>query len=448
MNNIPEVISNIDTGDAKATAIELAFTTDDPIVVGYLTQFEHPKRVEKALDALKVGVIAIQSASPTLDTKIVDGKFKEVQENLQEHVREFQEDLTEELEKYFKEHDGVVPKSLDDLFGDNGALGQTFESYFKPKDGKLARVLEEQIGPQSEFGQALDPKNKEGIIAQIEKKVEALVEERLDEVLEEFSLDKEGSAMSRLAKILKDYFADLNQALGIEAGKAEEAQRGHVKGMEFQKGLYDRIAEWGRELGDETEFVHGTPGISGRKTGDHLIILGESTGAPGLKVVVEVKDQTNYKFKDAVQELKSAKENREAVVGIFIFAKGSEPSEVGDFRRLGEDFYCTADKEALIESGPLPFIEAAYKIARAQAVTTVRSEAAGSIDLARIEQEIDAVTESIPRMADIITKAITIKRSGKTIEDTMRTVMEDIDERLKRVLGMLRLPAGAETGSG
>jgi hypothetical protein len=43
-----------------------------------------------------------------------------------------------------------------------------------------------------------------------------------------------------------------------------------------------------------------------------------------LHIVGEAKDQA-YKAKEAIAELQEAKKNREAVSGIFIFAKGCEP---------------------------------------------------------------------------------------------------------------------------
>jgi hypothetical protein len=42
-----------------------------------------------------------------------------------------------------------------------------------------------------------------------------------------------------------------------------------------------------------------------------------------LRIVVEVKDQA-YKAKKAIAELQEAKKNRDAVSGIFVFAKGCE----------------------------------------------------------------------------------------------------------------------------
>jgi hypothetical protein len=224
----------------------------------------------------------------------------------------------------------------------------------------------------------------------IEATVSGLVETKLNQVLHEFSLDHDGSAMCRLKKMLSDAFGALNHSLGIKMARAEEAERGHVKGLDFESDLYERIAEWGRQLGDDTQLVRGVPGTLKQKLGDHLIILGETTGAPGIRIVVEAKDQ-HYHFKEALNELQKAKKNREAVCGIFVFAKGCEPPEVGDFRPSGDDFYCTVDKDELHRGGPLLFLWAAYEIARARAVAAIRKEADGQLDLERVQKSIDAL---------------------------------------------------------
>src|SRR5439155_5757113 len=113
-----------------------------------------------------------------------------------------------------------------------------------------------------------------------------------------------------------------------------------------------------------------------RKTGDHVITLGETTGAPGVRIAVEAKDQ-KYKAKEAMDELQEAKKNRGAVSGIFVFTKGCEPLEFGDFKRIENDYYCTVDKDALAAGGALPFLWGACEVARAQAVAAARKEANG-----------------------------------------------------------------------
>lgn len=436
-SRFPRAGLRVDSERNGDSTLLLSLEIREPVVLAFLHRYEEAERSSKALEALKVGVIAIQSAAPSLDTSIVQEKFAEMEGRLKETVEALQHEMAEKLATYFKKGEGIVPKSLDELFGKQGLLAQTFNRYFEPQDGRLARLMEAQIGSGSKFGRSLDPKNKEGVVALVEDKVSRLVEAKLNQVLHEFSLDRDGSAMCRLKKMMGDAFGSLNQSLGINAARAEEAERGHVKGLDFESDLYERIAEWGRQFGDDTRFVRGTPGTLKQKLGDHLIILGETTGAPGIKIVVEAKDQ-RYQFKEAMDELQRAKRNREATCGIFVFSKGCEPSEVGDFRRSGDDFYCTVDKGELHSGGLLPFLWSAYEIARAQAIAAVRKEADGQLNLERVQQSIDALAAWVPRLGEIMTKANTIQRSGQAIEGTAKEMKKEMEGRIKEILNLLR----------
>ncbi|HEV3003748.1 MAG TPA: hypothetical protein VGX78_04775 [Pirellulales bacterium] len=423
----------------NVSQLDLTLSISEPNVVAYLAAFPALETREvKAIEALKVGVIAIQSASPTLDVRVVHDEFNDLECRMREFLREFTGEVGDHLAEYFHDGDGLVPKKIDGLFGEGGAVGRTFHTYFDPAEGRLARVMRDQIGPQSLFGRALDAKNKDGILSVIEGRVQELVESKLDTVLAEFSLDHDESAMSKLKGLLTDHFQKLNQSLGIQDATAAEAQRGHVKGIEFEKDLYDVFAAAGRELGDDTELVRGQIGdVPRSKKGDFVAVLGETTGAPGQRIVVEVKDQT-FKLKDAGDELQEAKKNRSAAIGIFVYARGCEPAEVGDFRRIGDDFYCTVDKDDLREGRPLLFFDSAYRIARALSVAAVRKESSEGLDLDAVEGHLTALATWSERIADMATKARTIQNSGKFIEECAARLKDDLDSRVALVQEMLR----------
>lgn len=426
------------TNAAKTlTQVHLDVSIDEPNVVAYLGMFEDEEiRREKAIEALKVGVIAIRSASPTLDTTVVQEKFTDLEDKMKLFLSQFMEDVEGQLTGYFKEHDGVVPKSINGVFGDDGKLGRTFHQYFDPSQGRLGLLMQQQIGPTSVFGRALDPKNKDGILVQIETRVKQLVEAKLAEVLGQFSLDNETSAMCRLQKMLTDSFSQIHQSLGIKAATEAEAARGHVKGMEFEADLYEVFADLGRRLGDETENVRGTPGALRKKTGDYRATLGDTTGAPGMRIVVEVKNQ-KMRFKDAVSELDEAKANREAEAGIFVFAKGTEPSESGDFRRVGNDFFCTVDQEHLDSGAALIFFEAAYEVCRAMVVAASRARESEGFNLKAMTDYVDGISATFEKLADICTKARTVKNSGEAIEKLAEGVRKEIEIRVAAMKELL-----------
>lgn len=421
MNRISKSAA-VSNGQARVVTLHLELR--DQRLVDFFEPLEEPERSSKAMEALRFGVMMLQAAPPALDAAIVKGELAEIENRFSEHSEAFQKEIGVTLQKYFN--------------GDNGALVQFLQRYFDPKDGRIARLMQDQIGPASRFGKLFDPDNKMSILALIEEKVRQLVEEKLNTVLGEFSLDQDDSAMSRLKGMIEERFTGLSQALGIKAARATEAERGHVKGFDFETCVYEVLAGLASQLGDEPTNVRGTPGLQKRKTGDHVVTLGEITGAPGLKIVFEMKDQ-QMKAKDAIAELQEAKKNRGAVNGIFVFSKGCEPVEFGNFKRIENDFFCTVDKEALAANGPLPFFWGAYEIARAQAVAAARKDANGKLDLERIQKNIDGLVVWVPRLADIMTKANTVQNNGKAIESTARDIKDDLEKRTKDIFEVLRL---------
>jgi hypothetical protein len=440
------VQSAVPGGNGEQGGLHLELKVQDPMVVKYLTGFEEASREQQALEALRVGVIAIRSATPTLDTRIVEEKFRQLEGAINVCITDFQNTTKGELDGYFKADSGSVPRSLETFLGERGTFTRLLGDYFSLDGGKVLRLIQEQVGPTSRFAQCLDPQNREGVIVRIEGVVRTQLQEKVDAMLKEFSLDQDGSAMSRLNGIIAEklgevrsanqkFFGELREALGIKAGQEIEAERGTEKGREFEVDLYNSVAAIGRALADETENVRALAGKDGRsKKGDFVLTLGQTSGAPGKRVVIEVKKERNYRLRDAIDELKEAKENREADVGIFVFAKGYEPAEVGDFLRHGQDFYVTVDEEALAKEQLLLFLEAAYKVVRALLVTSARKEDAKEVDVERVRREIESVVESAKRLSDLATKARTITSSSKYIEETVMELRTEMESQLAGIL--------------
>ena len=57
--------------------------------------------------------------------------------------------------------------------------------------------------------------------------------------------------------LLTDSFNRLHQSLGLQAGTKAEADRGHIKGMEFEVELYSAFARLGAQFDDDTGDVKG-----------------------------------------------------------------------------------------------------------------------------------------------------------------------------------------------
>ena len=432
-------------------SVELFIKSHDPLIVNYLALFEEDEKVEKVLEALRVGIIAIHSASPSLDTKVVDEKFNQVQSTIDSYLNTFKGDLKGQLEDFFKPVSGAIPQSLDSFFGANGKMPALLNQYFSQDNGRLFTLIQEQVGPNSQFAKSLDPNNKESVLSKLEHLVQNHLQTKTTEIINQFSLDIDNSALSRLQRSLFEkvqeiqttntaFFAELKQELGIKTGKSLEAERGTEKGREFETVLYDKVAEAARRMGDLSENVRSKVGVlKNRKVGDYIIKLGETSAAPGANIVIEVKMEENYKFSAAIDELKTAKENRTADYGIFIFAKGYEPAEVGDFLKLGNDFYVTVDKDLMDTDEPLLFFEAAYKILRVLMIASKRKADAEEIDLEAVKREIEQLLKLTSKLGEIKTKVTTIKNNSDIILSLNDELKLQFDTSLNNILNKISI---------
>jgi len=440
--------------DAVGTSesLHLNLEVSDLIVVQYL-RASKPQDIEmKAAEALKVGVIALRSVSPTLDASIVEQKFKDLERSLDDHARDFKSDLQAKIEQYFKSETGSVPRHLDSLIGEDGALSKTLEEYFGLEHGRLSQVVRDQVGPHSDFGKLVDPDNNRGLLQRIQDVVALKLQESSSSVLQQFSFDSDDSALSRLRREVNkqveaikqenaQFFAELKAHFGIQQARKEEACKGTQKGRDFEALVYEHVAALGRSLGDITENLTGTPGNIPRcKTGDYVSTLSSESGALGKKFVIEAKNEQGYSLRDSIEELARAKENRDACVGMMIFTDECCPPEIGKFRIVGDDILLSINPDSIVEGEPNFYLESAYRIARAIVVAERNQQLISKVDVARINAALAAIEAICERFAEIHKKAASVKQSASAIEELAAQMRPEIEHRLREV----ELLAGAE----
>jgi hypothetical protein len=382
----------------------LQLQIEDPDVLDYLQSFPPEQRESKALEALRVGVIALRSVTPALDTSIVDRKFGELERNLEEYTRDFSRELS--------------------------------------------RLVRDQVGPESEFGKVVDPLNSVGLLQRIEKSVDAKLQETAADVLSQFSLDKSDSALARLQGAMNvqveqiksemgRFFADLKELHGLARGRAEEAVKGTQKGRDFESEVYDRLAEICRSMGDLSENLTATPGnISRCKTGDYLSTLASDSGAAGVRIVFEAKKKEGYTLRNALEELKQARENRGAAIGVMVFSQECCPVEVGAFRIVDSDILVGLDLEHPERAAF--YLESCYRIARAMAVLTKRQELSAKLDANKLASVIARVEKACERFADINKKASSIKQNAASIEEIAEGLRFEIEHELHEIDVVIR----------
>lgn len=193
-NGMGEPLPQKSSAESPALVVRL----DDEVVLGYLSQFPPSEWERRILEAARIGVIAIRSAGPALDARVVEDAFHKTEEGLQRTVQDLERALKDRLEDYFR-----------------------------------AR---------------LDANNRESPFAKLDDAVRRHLNEQLENFVKEFSLDQNGSAVSRLKLVIEQQIKELDErhtrvlgeiqrSVGELKGRKEEAAAAPVKGFDFEHGV-------------------------------------------------------------------------------------------------------------------------------------------------------------------------------------------------------------------
>ena len=398
----------------KCTADEIAIkdlTIDDLEIVSFFNQIQEDdqeilqaERKRALLRALRIGVLALHNTQTRVDIEVVRSEFEKLQRQIET------------------------------------TLKQTFDS----DTGKMELVLKAYLGSGGKLEDLFDPDRRDSAIGQIKNIFDEHFSGDGAKLRGLLDYTESNSPLKKLYDALEKQFVELSAILqewrGEEAekrGRQVESEKGTSKGNIFETNLYNRVAEMANNLEDVPENTHGTPGtIRNCKVGDYVITLGENCGAPNHRIVIEAKKARKYNREKAINELNIAKKNRQADIGIFVFAKGYAPVEMGDFCRVGHDFFVTADEQAINSGEILVFLDAAYKIVRSMIVASVRVKTE-QIDWTKVRRTIESTIELVNHLSDLSTKAKTIQNSAESIQKTVDNLRPQMKEKLDEVLQMV-----------
>lgn len=198
--------------DGTHEVLNLAVT--DPEVVAELRRLSAGlARQRFALDALRVGVLSIRAASGELDVRAVRDAGQQLVLELRGMLAERGSALTatmaDALARYFDPATGVVTQKLERLTEDGGEIERVLRQHVG-NESTLVRTLAAHVGEASPLLRMLSPEEASGVRAQIERTVAEALRAQAEQVLQQFSLDRKDSALSRLVAELTTTHAAAN----------------------------------------------------------------------------------------------------------------------------------------------------------------------------------------------------------------------------------------------
>jgi hypothetical protein len=318
------------------------------------------------------------------------------------------------------------------------------------KDGAMCRMIAELTQQNGQFTGDLTNKIDEVVKEfSLDKSDSALsrlvgkVESAQRTISNEFSLDNSESALARLKNELVGILTQQNEqnavfqrdvTSALEAMKArrEESLRSTAHGNDFECALIEILSQEIAKAGDILSATGTTTGfIKNCKVGDAVVELGPDCVANGVKFVIEAKESAACDLSKARLEIETARQNRGAAVGLFVFSRKTAPDMQDSILRLGNDVFVIWDADDVASD---VILKAAISLAKALCVregTARREEAA---DFEKIDKSILAIEKEARRLEEMRKWTETIKsNSGKILEE-VRKMADGVEQQV----GVLR----------
>jgi hypothetical protein len=388
----------------------------DPTLAAFLGERPAGDRGPLVERALRIGLIALQDAGVTVNVDAVRTEFERMVRQAEQVNERAAAALEQTLRANFADGDGRLPRTLEKFLGDRGALRSMVDELFDETKrdsaiGRIGGMLEKYFdGDASKLAHLLDPTRLNSPMHQFRQEIAAGFKS-----LEERLIAIEAAAAARGA----------------------ERARSAAKGADFEELLETMLGEIARGAGDlldRTGFETGSTLKS--KKGDFVLTV-DARVARGcdLKVVIEAKDRP-MSMRAMRDELREARENRGAAVGVAVFTPAHAPAGIAPFAVVAGDVYCVIDPEAPERAT----LDAAIRLARLLALASL-AEREVDVDAAAIATALTAIREQLEVVRQLKSQLTSISNATKAVWAGLDTMRSNILARVTEAESEIRAAA-------
>jgi hypothetical protein len=326
-----------------------------------------------------------------------------------------------------------------------GALSRLVKE-LKDRHGEVSDGLQKRIG---EVVQEFSLDNEQSALSRLVRRVE----EAQGRISAEFTLDAENSALARMKRELTQMIEAQNQAAQafqtrvvseLEAMRAKKAAEAAstTHGLDFQQACFAALQDLANRAGDIAEDTGNSTGaIRYSKVGDAIVTLGPDNAAAGARIAIEIKEAGNYTLKSTLEEIDTARKNREAGVGLFIHSRRTAPAGLEPLARFGNDIVVTWDAE---DETTDAWLKAGLLTAKALAVRAATDHAERAADFQAIDKSLAEIQRQVKYLDDIRTWSGTIKNNAEKVIDRAERMQKALEmelETLGEQVAQLKNPA-------
>ncbi len=393
----------------------------DPVLAASLAEREPGERPAVVERALRIGLLALQDAATAVDVDVVRREFEKLVAQTTAVNEQAARAVEDVLRANFADGDGRLPRTLEKFLGDRGELQQFVNELFDEtrRDSAIGRIgglLGQYFdGDRSKVAQLLDPT-------------------RLGSPLHQFRQE--------IAEGFKGVHERLTSLEAASRARAEERAKSAAKGGDFEDLLEDLLGTFARGAGDLVDRTANETGSRlGSKKGDFVLTLDPRLArGTDLRVVIEAKDRAMSQ-RAMREELREARENRDAVVAVAVWTPAHAPTGIAPFAMVGDDVHVVVDPEA----PDAAYLEAAMRLARLLALASLQ-EREVDVDAAAIARALTGVREQLDAIRALKTQLTSVSNATKAVWTGLDTLRTGILARVAEAEAELRV-AGSAPGA-
>ncbi len=363
--------------------------------------------------ALKIGLTALMDAGVTVNVDAVRAEFATLLRQTEDANAKAAAALDQLLRQNFADGDGRLPRTLESFLGDRGKLRSLTDELFDEtrRDSAIGRIktllgayLE---GDGSKLATLLDP-------------------------------TRLGSPLFQFRGEMTEGFNRLNERIAaLEAAstaRAQERAKGTAKGGDFEDLLEGLLADTARGAGDLLDRTSSEEGaVIKSKKGDFVVTVNPAlTGGAELRIVVEAKDRA-ISGRAMREEIREAKTNRDAAIGLVVFTPAHAPTGIAPFDFRAGDVYAVIDPE----SPDSAVLEAAVRFARLLAIASLR-EREVDVDAEAIGGALTGIREQLEQLRTLKSTLTSVVNSTKDVQTGLDRMRDAILARVAEAEAELR----------
>ncbi len=205
-----------------ADGLELILTVTDRESIDELSSYGDGERESFALQALRIGVLALRQARGRIDADLIQRETQRMlgalEGRLSAYSLQMHEKLSGSLKEYFDPASGRFHDRVQQLVKQDGELEQVLRRQIGGNDSELCRTLLAHFGQQSPLMKLLSPNESQGLLSSLRQTLEVQLTNQREHVLKEFSLDNKEGALARMIGELTSSHGQLTEALEKKIG--------------------------------------------------------------------------------------------------------------------------------------------------------------------------------------------------------------------------------------